>query len=220
MKAALCGISALGAGGIYMLAGSPGPDFDRVVNKPPMTVYAAFSALGPAGTFSDGPTGDMRHRITRRVEKTPGQEIHYEILLDDRPVVDVDLHFAPGPEDKGTRLTAEFDLDAYALGSTYETEAGIALSMVPDGYIDHQFASFMEHRVADIEAGRPLPPFDLASSGMRRPRPRPGRRRWSTPTVSPNGISPGADASQAASPDDEEIAENEGVLHSPPGGSC
>ena len=170
MKAALCGMSVLGAGGIYFLAGTPGPDFDRVVNKPPMTVYAAFSALGPAGTFSDGPTGDMRHRITRRVEKTPGQEIHYEILLDDRPVVDVDLHFAPGPENKGTRLTAEFDLDAYALGSTYETEAGIALSMVPDGYIDQQFASFMEHRVADIEAGRPLPPFNLASSGMRRAR--------------------------------------------------
>ena len=170
MKAALCGMSVLGAGGIYFLAGTPGPDFDRVVNKPPMTVYAAFSALGPAGTFSDGPTGDMRHRITRRVEKTPGQEIHYEILLDDRPVVDVDLHFAPGPENKGTHLTAEFDLDAYALGSAYETEAGIALSLVPEGYIDQQFASFMNHRVADIEAGRPLPPFDLASSGIREAR--------------------------------------------------
>jgi len=170
MKAALCGMSVLGAGGIYFLAGTPGPDFDRVVNKPPMTVYAAFSALGPAGMFSDGPTGDMRHRITRRVEKTPGQEIHYEILLDDRPVVDVDLHFAPGPENKGTHLTAEFDLDAYALGSAYETEAGIALSLVPEGYIDQQFASFMNHRVADIEAGRPLPPFDLASSGIREAR--------------------------------------------------
>ena len=171
MKAILCGISAVGAGGIYFLAGSPGPDFDRVVNKSPMAVYAAFSALGPAGTFTEPRSGDGQHRITRRVEKTPGQEIHYEILLDDRPVVDVDLHFAPGPDDKGTRLTAEFDLDAYALGSSYETEAGIALSMVPNGYLDQQFANFMEHRVADIEAGRPLPPLDLASSGMRHARP-------------------------------------------------
>ena len=170
MKAVLCGISALGAGGIYFLAGTPGPDFDRVVNKPPMTVYAAFSALGPEGTISEGPSGDMPHRMTRRIEKTPGQEIHYEILLDDRPVVDVDLHFAPGPENKGTRLTAEFDLDAYALGSAYETEAGIALSLVPEGYIDQQFASFMNHRVADIEAGRPLPPLDLAGSGIREAR--------------------------------------------------
>ena len=171
MKAILCGISAIGAGGVYFLAGSPGPDFDRVVNKSPMAVYAAFSALGPAGTFSEPRSPDGQHRITRRVEKTAGQEIHYEILLDDRPVVDVDLHFAPGPEDKGTRLTAEFDLDAYALGASYETEAGIALSMVPNGYLDQQFANFMEHRVADIEAGRPLPPLDLASSGMRRARP-------------------------------------------------
>jgi hypothetical protein len=175
MKAALCGISALGAGGIYLLAGSPGPDFDRVVNKPPMTVYAAFSALGPAGTISQAPTGNTPHRMTRRIEKTAGQEIHYEILLDDRPVVDVDLHFAPGPDNKGTRLTAEFDLDAYALGSTYETEAGIALSMVPEGFIDQQFASFMNHRVADIEAGRPLPPLDLAGSGVR-----PARRTGSS----------------------------------------
>ena len=170
MKAALCGISALGAGGIYLLVGSPGPDFDRVVNKPPMTVYAAFSALGPVGTITEGPTRDNPHRMTRRVEKTAGQEIHYEILLDDRPVVDVELHFAPGPENRGTRLTAEFDVDAYALGSTYETEAGIALSMVPTGFIDQQFASFMSHRVADIEAGRPLPPFSLAGSGLRHAR--------------------------------------------------
>jgi hypothetical protein len=170
MKAALCGISALGAGGIYMFAGSIGPDFDRVVNKPPMTVYAAFSALGPEGTITQGPTADNQHRMTRRIQKIAGQEIHYEILLDDRPVVDVDLHFEPGPDNKGTRLTAEFDLDAYALGSAYETEAGIALSMVPDGFIDQQFASFMNHRVADIEAGRTLPPLDLAASGMRRAR--------------------------------------------------
>ena len=181
MKAALCGMSLLGAGGIYLLAGSPGPDFDRVVNKPPMTVYAAFSALGPEGTVTQGPTADNRHRMTRRIEKVPGQELHYQILLDDRPVVDADLHFAPGPDNKGTRLTAEFDLDAYALGSTYETEAGIALSMVPDGFIDQQFARFMDHRVADIEAGRPLPPLDLESSGVRHARPvgaSVSQRRW------------------------------------------
>jgi hypothetical protein len=170
MKAAVFGMSLIGAGGLYMLAGSPGPDFDRVVNRPPMAVYAAFSALGQEGTISQGPTADMPHRVTRRIEKTPGEEIRIEILIDDRPVIDAELHFEPGPENKGTRLTAEFDVDAYALGSAFETEAGIALSMVPDGYIDQQFASFMAHRVADIEAGRPLPPFSLASSGVRKAR--------------------------------------------------
>ncbi|MBV9883433.1 MAG: hypothetical protein JO276_10535 [Sphingomonadaceae bacterium] len=170
MKAALCGMSLLGAGGVYFLAGSPGPDFDKVVNKPQATVYAAFSALGQAGTISEGPTSSSPHRITRRIEKVPNSELHYQILLDDRPVVDADLHFAPGPDNHGTRLTAEFDLDAYALGAGYETDAGIALSMVPEGFIDQQFAAFMNHRVADIEAGRPLPPLDFASAGVR-PRP-------------------------------------------------
>ena len=170
MKAALCGLSALGAGGIYLLAGHSGPAFDRVVNKPPMAVYAAFSALGQEGTVSEGPTGDMPHRLTRRIQKVPGQELHYQILLDDRPVVDADLHFAPGPDNHGTRLTADFDLDAYALGSAYETDAGIALSLIPESYIDQQFASFMNHRVADIEAGRPLPPLELAGSGVRHAR--------------------------------------------------
>jgi hypothetical protein len=170
MKAAFCGLSALSACGVYMLAGSAGPDFDRVVSREPMAVYAAFSALGPEGTVSYGPTADSPHRITRRIEKTLGEEIHYEILVDDRPVIDATLNFEPGPENKGTRLTAEFDLDAYALGAAYETDAGVALSMVPDGYIDRQFASFMAHRVADIEAGRPLPPLDLANSGMRHAR--------------------------------------------------
>src|SRR6478735_6807872 len=100
MKAALCGISALGAGGIYLITGTPGPDFDQIVNKPPMTVYAAFSALGPEGTITTAPTGSNQHRMTRRIEKTVGEEIHYEILLDDRPVIDVDLHFEPGPDNK------------------------------------------------------------------------------------------------------------------------
>jgi hypothetical protein len=162
-------MSLFGAGGIYMLAGTAGPDFDGLVNKPPMTVYAAFSALGPEGTITQA-SGDAQHRVTRRIHKIAGEEIHYEILLDDHPVIDADLHFEPGPDNKGTRLTAEFDLDAYALGSAYETRAGVALSMVPEGFIDQQFASFMTHRVADIEAGRPLPPLDLAVSGMRHAR--------------------------------------------------
>src|SRR3954465_11904290 len=106
MKAALCGMSLFGAGGIYMLAGTAGPDFDRIVNKPPMTVYAAFSALGPEGTINEGPTRNNPLPMPPRIEKVPGRELHYQILLDDRPVIDADLHFAPGPDNKGTRLTA------------------------------------------------------------------------------------------------------------------
>lgn len=166
MKAALCGMAALGAGGAYLLTGTPGPDFDRVVARPPMTVYAAFSALGPEGEVTQGPTADMPHRVTRRIVKKLGESIEYEILFDDRPVVDVDLHFAAEPDNKGTRLTAEFDMRPYELGASFETDAGVALSMVPAGYLDIQFAHFMNGLADDIEAGRPLPPLDLAHAGV------------------------------------------------------
>jgi hypothetical protein len=168
VKAGLLGMCACGAGGIYFLAGTPGPDFERVINRPPMTVYAAFSALGAEGVASEGATGTGQRRLTRRIDKELGEAIHYEILLDDRPVVEVDLHFAPGPDGRGTRMTAEFDMDAYELGSSYETSAGLALSLVPDGYIDQQFARFMDDMADDVEAGRPLPPLSLGRAGMRR----------------------------------------------------
>ncbi|MEA3046967.1 MAG: hypothetical protein QOJ53_1299 [Sphingomonadales bacterium] len=168
MKAGILGMCAAGAGGIYFLAGTPGPDFERVINKPPMTVYAAFSALGAEGVASEEAAGEGRRRISRRIDKELGEAIHYEILIDDRPVLDVDLHFAPGPDGRGTRMTAEFDMDAYELGSTYETSAGLALSMVPEGYIDQQFARFMDDMADDVEAGRPLPPLSLGRAGMRR----------------------------------------------------
>lgn len=168
MKSGLLGMCACGAGGIYFLAGTPGPDFERVIDRPPMTVYAAFSALGAEGIASEGAAGPGQPRLTRRIDKELGEAIHYEIRIDDRPVLDVDLHFEPGPDGRGTRMTAEFDMDAYELGSTYETSAGLALSMVPEGYIDQQFAKFMDDMADDVEAGRPLPPLSLGRAGMRR----------------------------------------------------
>jgi hypothetical protein len=166
MRGMLFVLAALGTGGAAFLTGSAGPDFDRVVNKAPIEVYAAFSALGQEGTLTEGPTSDFGHRVTRRIAKQHGESLSYEILLDDRPVLDVALDFAPGPEGRGTRLTAEFDIDAYELGSAFETETGVALSMVPTGYLDMQFAKFMDDMVEDIEAGRPLPRLGLAGSGV------------------------------------------------------
>lgn len=167
MKAVLCGISALGVGGIYLLTGTPGPDFDRTVSRQPLAVYAAFSALGPEGDVSEGPTPRVPHRIVRRIEKKLGESIRYEILCDDRPVVDIDVHFAALPENKGTRITAEIETHPIELGSAFETEGGVALSMVPQGFIDMQFAHMMNDLADDVEAGRPLPPIDLAHAGIR-----------------------------------------------------
>ena len=160
MRTMLVGLAAMGVGGTAFWAGSPGPDFDRQLNKSPMEVYAAFSALGEEGEISQ-PGEDGAPRVTRRVVKVPGESIEVEFLLENRPVLDVELNFEPGAEGRGTRLTAEFDIDAYELGSAFETEAGIALSMVPNSYLDAQFASFMDDMADDIEAGRPLPPLGL-----------------------------------------------------------
>jgi hypothetical protein len=164
MRAMLIGMGACGACGAAWF-GSGGPDFDRVVDRPPMTVYAAFSSLAPEGTISEPATEGMP-KVSRRIVKVRGESIEMEILFDDRPVLETELHFEPAPDGRGTRLTAEFDIDAYELGSAFQTEAGVALSMVPDSYFDHQFANVLDDFVEDIEAGRPLRPLGMADSGV------------------------------------------------------
>jgi hypothetical protein len=106
--------------------------------------------------------------VSFRVDKVEGQTIHYEIQFDQRPVVEADLAFAAAGDDgRQTRMTTELDVDGFELGSAFQTEAGVALSLVPDRYIDAQFARFMDHMVDDIEAGRPLPPLGTRSMGVR-----------------------------------------------------
>jgi len=164
MKTLLFGIGGTGLCCALLLAGTPGSDFDRVVAREPRVVYAAFSAIAREGTVSEGPTDGFPRRISRRVRKVSGQSINMDFLIDDRPVVEVEVNFAP--VEGGTRITAEFDMDPYELGSAFETEAGVALSMVPQGYLDRQFANFMDDLADDVEAGRPLPPLSLTGSGV------------------------------------------------------
>lgn len=181
MKSAIVGVTGMCAGVAWYMADAP--DYDRVVKKAPTEVYAAFSRLAqegivvPPGQRGPGP------RISFKVEKVRAQSIRYEIRFDDRPVVEADLSFAPeGGDGRETRMTAELDIDAFELGSAFQTEAGVALSMVPTRFIDAQFAMFMEHMVRDIEAGRPLPPLGTRGLGVRAARERvetnPARRRW------------------------------------------
>ena len=166
MKSALLGIGGLCACGAWYF--SDAPDFDRVVNRPPMEVYAAFSRLAQEGIVTPPNQQGPGPRVSFKVEKSRGQTIHYEIRFDDRPVVEADLSFVPEGEDgRQTRMTAEFDIDSFELGSAFQTDAGVALSMVPDRFIDAQFARFMDHMVRDIEAGRPLPPLGTRAFGVR-----------------------------------------------------
>ena len=134
---------------------------------PPQAVYAAFSALGPEGVTTVTSADGIDRKVSTRISKTRGEAIRYEILLDDRPVVTADLAFAPADEGRATRMTAELDIDAFELGSAYQTEAGVALSLVPDSFIDARFAEFMEDMARDIEAGRPLPPLRADRAGRR-----------------------------------------------------
>jgi len=142
------------------------PIYDRVVARSPQAVYNAFAALGPSGVSNVSSSSGMERKVATRISKTPGEARRYEILLDDRPVVTAGLSFAPA--EGGTRITAELDIDAFELGSAYQTEAGVALSLVPEGFIDSRFAEFMEDMARDVEAGRPLPPLRASRAGVQR----------------------------------------------------
>lgn len=166
MKSVVAGLGGLCACGAWYM--SDGPDFDRVVKKAPMEVYAAFSRLAQEGIVTPPGQSGPGPRVSFKVEKAQGQTIHYEIRFNDRPVVEADLSFAPdGEGGRQTRMTAELDIDTFELGSAFQTDAGVALSLIPDRYVDAQFARFMEHMVRDIEAGRPLPPLGTSSFGVR-----------------------------------------------------
>lgn len=167
MRSIMFGMAACATGGAAWWAGSPGPDFDRLIDRPPMNVYAAFSALGNEGTITAPAEGETP-RMTRRITKVMGQSVKLELLLDDRLVMEAELNFTPGPDGRGTRVTGEFDVNASAVGSAFESEAGVALSLVPDSYFDNQFAQLMDEMADDVEAGRPLDPLGLADAGIRR----------------------------------------------------
>jgi hypothetical protein len=166
MKSLVAGVGGLCACTAWYM--SDGPDYDRVVKKAPMEVYAAFSRLAQEGIVTPPNQSGTGPRVSFKVEKARGETIHYEIRFDDRPVVEADLSFAAAGEGgRETRVTAELDIDTYELGSAFQTDGGVALSMIPDRYIDAQFARFMEHMVGDVEAGRPLPPLGTSSMGIR-----------------------------------------------------
>ena len=168
MKSVLFCMAGLGVGGAAWFGMNDRPDFDRIVKRPPAQVYAAFSALAREGTVA-APARDGAPGAKFKVTKVTGELISYEISFDDRPVVNADLHFeAAGEGGRETRMTAELELDEFELGSAFTTEAGMALSMVPERLIDMQFANFMEDMVRDVEAGRPLPPLGLDRARVRR----------------------------------------------------
>jgi hypothetical protein len=168
MKTFFIGVAGLGVGGAAWY-GMDSPDFDRTINRSPTAVYSAFATLSNEGTVRAPSDNELGREVAIRTSKERGKSLRYEILIDDRPVLTADLTFEPAGEGgTATRMTAELDIDAMEIGSAFETEAGIALSMVPDSYIDAQFAHFMDELADDVEAGRTLPPLRSSNLGMHR----------------------------------------------------
>lgn len=165
MKGFVFSMAGLGVGGAALFAGADSPDFDRVVSRPPTAVYAAFSALGDEGE-SEAPAGDFPERMTQRVAKVPNESIRYEVVLDGNTIFEIDVNFEPVEGGAATRVTAEMDLDKLALGGLIETEAGVALALVPDSFFDSRFAEMMGEMTSDVEAGRSLAFAGLGESGV------------------------------------------------------
>ncbi|HEX8194250.1 MAG TPA: hypothetical protein VF552_15250 [Allosphingosinicella sp.] len=166
MKSLVFAVAGLGVGGAAIM-GADSPDYDGTVRMSRAEVYAAFSAIAPEGTVVIPETDENGRKVSVRVAKDGGESIRYEVLLDDRAVVTAELEFEPAG-DAQTRMTAELDIDGYALGSSFQTEAGVAMAMVPDGVVDAQFAELMREMVAEVEAGRPLRPVGLDAFGVER----------------------------------------------------
>ncbi len=167
MKGTLFSVAGLGVGAAFF-GTMDSPDFDRTIDRSPTAVYAAFSSVAEAGTIG-GPDGDDLPAVTLRVVKQEGSAISYELLFDDRPAVTAQLNFeAANGEGTATRMTAEIDVNAYAVGSAFETEAGMALSLVPDSYFDSRFADLMNELADEVQAGRPLQPLGADRMGIRR----------------------------------------------------
>jgi hypothetical protein len=170
MKAVLLSMMGLGVGGAAYFSIHDEPDFERILNRPQMEVYAAFSALAPEGTVSI-PDPKSGRRVTFKVTKVNGELIGYEFLLDDRAVVEAELSFAAVGENSGqTRMTAEVDFDEAALGSALEMESGLALSLLSERMIDREFARLMGHIAGEVESRRPLAPVGMDLASLRRAR--------------------------------------------------
>lgn len=167
MKLLMLGVTGLCAGGAawYM---HDAPDFDRIVKKSPAQVYAAFSQLAQQGTVTPPGQSGKGPRISFRVDKVDGRSIHYEVRFNDRPAVTADLNFAAAGENGSqTRMTGELELDTSALGDEFQTEGGVALSLLQGRVVDGQFARLMDRLVDELEAGRPLTALSTRDLGVR-----------------------------------------------------
>ncbi|HEY0413994.1 MAG TPA: hypothetical protein VGD66_12730 [Allosphingosinicella sp.] len=205
MRAILFGVAAVGAGGAALTHGfGRSADYERDIARSPTAVYSAFSAVADAGevsTAADVPGGS----ITSRVRKVEGRSIVLEALMGGKSVVRMELDFAPKAGGAATHMTADLDIDKAAIDQL-DPAGHHELSHVPDFVIDTAFAKWMESNVKEIEAGRPLVPFDVASAPFqsRTAASDPGaavaERRWEAESAQRRAVAPTASARPMSDP--------------------
>jgi hypothetical protein len=160
MKTLIAAVAALGVGGAFYFGGDS-PDFEQVIDRPQMSVYAAFSHAAQEGPITGRGRNGFAGRTVARIRKERGELIHYEVLNEDnQAVMTAELRFAPeGDGGAATRMTAELDIDAEALGAT--DTGGAAAAALTESFIDYHFAALMGELASDVEKGRTLQPLPL-----------------------------------------------------------
>ena len=159
MKGAVFGAMCLGGVGTAAYVSNSGPnDYIGTVNRPPEAVYSAFAAsMGPEGVTALPSHDGWPARFSQRVTKVANEEVLLELVVDQVPLVTMEIAFAPEGEN-ATRVAAEVDIDATAIaqfadGNATETMAALAMG---ERWIDYAFAESMAEMVEDVEKGRPL----------------------------------------------------------------
>ena len=135
--------------------GRPGPDFDRFIDRPPINVLP-LPRIGNEGTVTE-PASATPHR-TRGITKIGGHRSS-SIAARHRPVMEVE---PSSRRDRTAKARApENSTQCLRVGSSFETPAGVALSLVPILFLQ-PVRPLMDEMADDIAAGRPLDPLGFA----------------------------------------------------------
>ena len=192
MKTLIAAVAALGVGGAIYFGGDS-PDFEQVIDRPHMSVYAAFSHAAQEGPITGRGRNGFAGRTVARIRKERGELIHYELLNEDnQPVMTAELRFAPeGEGGRATRMTAELDIDAEALGAT--DNGGTAVAALTESFIDYHFAALdgrarQRRREGPHAAAAAADPADLDPISDRGPdRPSSAQATPARPSARPPG---------------------------------
>jgi hypothetical protein len=167
VKAIMLGVAGVGGVGAaaYMGTGGGPDDFIGHVNKSPQAVYAAFSALGPAGEISLPGARGWGSGVKQRIVKVANEQIKIEVEINGETLVSAEVQLSP--EGDGTRIAAELDFNSAAMNELVKEAGGppVPTFAFEEYLLDQAFAHAMREAVERIEEGKPL--LSLAATRAR-----------------------------------------------------